>query len=90
MDNCLFQPPFTKKAKCTKCGRVLGFDAKQHPSRNCSSPRGLGDRLAGMLARFGIRPWKGCGCKRRQEKLNRFGRWLASYRKSIPPTPGAE
>ena len=35
--------------------------------------QGLGDRLASVLNRFGIHAWKGCGCAKRRQRLNRFG-----------------
>lgn len=34
--------------------------------------RGLGDSVARWLARWGVRKRAGCGCSRRQEKLNRL------------------
>ena len=37
---------------------------------------GLGDRLASLLSRLGIRPWPGCACAARQSWLNRLGRRL--------------
>lgn len=37
---------------------------------------GLGDRLAALLARIGIKPWPGCGCAGRKKWLNDFGRRL--------------
>ncbi len=33
--------------------------------------RGLGDVLEAIFAKFGAKPKPGCGCKKRQEKLNR-------------------
>lgn len=35
------------------------------------SPRGLGDVFAWLFAKMGFKPKPGCGCKKRQEKLNR-------------------
>jgi hypothetical protein len=34
-------------------------------------PRGLGDTVANVLAKVGIPKWKGCGCSKRQEWLNK-------------------
>lgn len=33
----------------------------------------LGDRVAAILKWLGFEPWKECGCKRRQDWLNRLG-----------------
>jgi hypothetical protein len=50
--------------------------------RNCRVP-GLGDRVAAALSALGITKERvsqtvggDCGCQKRQEKLNRWGRWL--------------
>ena len=63
--------------------------ANKRPSP--SSP-GFGDRIASMLAAVGITEprWLAmkvvvienptCGCKKRVERLNRWGQWLASWR----------
>ncbi len=52
--------------------------------------RGLGDCVAAFLGRLGITEeryasWHGielgeCGCQRRREKLNRWGRWAVRWR----------
>lgn len=38
---------------------------------------GLGDRLAALLSRLGIRKRQGCGCEARQAWLNRLGERIA-------------
>jgi hypothetical protein len=43
--------------------------------------RGLGDVVAKVAAAVGIKPTKGCGCKKRQEALNR----LVPFGKQSPP-----
>lgn len=56
-----------------------------------------GDRIAQAAGYLGIRKRKGCGCNRRQRKLNlvdaklrqayrRFGRWLAGLPQSPNPS----
>lgn len=107
MKDCIF-PSGKKGEKCVACGWPLPIDFSEPPRRNCRSP-GLGDRMATALAYFGIteRRWlwlKGfvieqptCGCRKRRESLNRFGRWVARWRKRIagwlkalPPAPPGE
>jgi hypothetical protein len=45
--------------------------------KGTSSERGLGDYIAALLVRVGIRKRPGCGCDARRQWLNRVGRWLA-------------
>ena len=45
---------------------------------------GLGDWFHALLVRIGFR--RQCkGCRKRQQKLNRFGRWLLSFLRPAPP-----
>ncbi len=37
---------------------------------------GLGDFVAALLARLGIRKHPGCRCDKRREWLNRVGDWI--------------
>jgi len=64
---------------CKRCGRAC-FSKDLY--RNCRRP-GLGDRVAAALSALGITKERvsravggDCGCQKRQEKLNRWGRWL--------------
>lgn len=48
------------------------INAQRQTIRAISRPRGLGDILAAIFARIGIRKRPGCGCARRQATLNRW------------------
>jgi len=39
----------------------------------CNRKLGLGDYVAKGLGTFGVKKKQGCGCDKRQEKLNRIG-----------------
>lgn len=80
---------------------VCGFKARTRDSRkNCTGPElfgpqrpGLGDMAAYAFEYCGITKekfsaWIGteCGCAERQEKLNRFGRYLAKRAKALGVT----
>ena len=41
--------------------------------------KGLGDWLAELLTRVGIRGWKGCGCQARRRRLNEIGARVAGW-----------
>ena len=48
-----------------------------HEMKNCVTtgevkPQGLGDTIANGLEKLGVKKKKGCGCKERQEKLNKL------------------
>ena len=98
--NCMFSDSIAG-AKCKRCGYALLRDYNSPPRRNCVPP-GIGDRVAKWLAAVGVTEarWlaiKGiviekptCGCEKRKETLNRWGRWLASWKKPFPPVPPAE
>jgi hypothetical protein len=90
---------------CSRCGYTLkrGFDAP--PNRQCAGEPGLGDWLAAAIKRTArllhVSRWlcetAACGCKNRKRKVNRFGRWVAKWRKQIAgwlkallPAPPAE
>jgi hypothetical protein len=45
--------------------------------KETSSERGLGDFIAALLIRVGIRKRPGCGCEARRKWLNRVGRRLS-------------
>ena len=81
--------------RCDVCGRQLAWpESRQLPVRNCQVALvpGIGDRVEKWLAAVGITEarWlaiKGvviekptCGCAKRKETLNRWGRWLAAIR----------
>lgn len=53
---------------CARCTR----HADTVEPKTCGGHAGLGDTLAAFFAALGVRPWKGCGCKRRQAALNRL------------------
>ena len=83
------------KIECDRCGTPFPVTADElalfpgcAESLDCIKSqcyaRGMGDRLAAFLKRFGVtqyrlRTWLGiqCKCAARQEKLNRWGWWLA-------------
>ena len=48
-----------------------------HLPAECSCSGGLGDTIAKVLAKAGVRKREGCGCEKRQEALNR----LVPYKK---------
>ena len=76
---------------CQACGRKVRKHSGEGLIAACKVP-GLGDAVAKCLAAVGVTEarWlalKGivvetpsCGCQKRREKLNRWGRWLASWR----------
>jgi hypothetical protein len=45
-------------------------------AKETSSERGLGDYIAALFVRIGIRKHPGCRCAARRQWLNRAGRWL--------------
>ncbi|MBX3411563.1 MAG: hypothetical protein KF708_02505 [Pirellulales bacterium] len=66
---------------CAGCMRIDGGVRTVEPRELVSLPssgdpaqrsRGLGDTVAKLLARWGIKQRPGCGCAARQEKLNRW------------------
>ena len=68
-----------ESAKCSVCGRVA---ARADVVRECR-PAGLGDMVAAGLSAIGITKERveavvggDCGCRQRQEALNRLGRKL--------------
>lgn len=73
--DCLFQPTDDSRIfRCTRCGeeyRVRG-PLRESISRQCRKP-GLGDHVAIWFAAVGIYKPKKCGCRRRQDWLNRLG-----------------
>lgn len=91
--SCEFPPSLRKGDACVKCGRQLRRDYDEAPRAGCRVI-GLGDRVAGILSLTArmlhierwVRETPGCGCQKRREKLNRFGRWL----KALLPSPPAE
>jgi hypothetical protein len=87
-------PPGVGYVYCRICGRRAKRTVPEKmPVAECYGQPGWGDRLAVAIARtmrilFPSKNVGGCGgCKRRQEKLNRFGRWVTSLwpLKVIPP-----
>jgi hypothetical protein len=40
--------------------------------------RGIGSFVASLISKLGIKKKPGCGCGKREEKLNRWGWWLSS------------
>jgi hypothetical protein len=85
--NCVFES-MPGGCRCKTCGRKV----KRHDGTNlvaaCKSPSGLGDRVAQAikltakllrLERW-VKETPGCGCGRRRQKLNAWGRWLRSWR----------
>ena len=48
------------------------FIKKELPPQTLDTKKYLGDWLADFFSFFGIKPWKGCSCKTRQGKLNKF------------------
>jgi hypothetical protein len=85
--NCKFSSSM-KGTPCQRCGFRLPMTFPDHPTRECRGARGLGDRVANaitFLARLlRVERWvaetPGCGCQKRREALNRWGRWLRSWR----------
>lgn len=90
---CQWPDTLRKGDECIKCGRRLPKDYAKAPRAACRVP-GLGDRAASAIKfttkllhiERWVRETPGCGCKKRKEKLNRFGRWL----KALLPAPPAE
>lgn len=75
MAPCIWQsedPP--DHFECRRCGhRTPRADIPVLPYyRTCSvqPPRGFGDTLARWFRRLGVKKRKGCGCNRRQRRLN--------------------
>ena len=56
--------------------------SSRHPKR-----LPIGDWMAGLFKRLGVKPTPGCGCRARQEKLNSLGErlraWLAARLKTV-------
>jgi hypothetical protein len=62
--------------RCARCGHER---TSEHPAhllhRKCDKPGvsiGLGDTIAKGLGMMGVRKRKGCGCGKRQQKLNEW------------------
>lgn len=70
---------FDERRACRKCGHVYPERFSPPVIRTCRGRPGLGDRLAGFLARLGIRKRPGCGCEERQAWLNRLGARVAGW-----------
>jgi hypothetical protein len=76
--------------KCDVCGGLWPIEVSdplpirhhcrartvERNSFRSKTPRGLGDFVATILARLGIRKRAGCGCQARREWLNRVGDWI--------------
>lgn len=62
--------------ECVRCGRIVR-STNLELRATCRKP-GLGDRLAKWLGAIGVRKWPGCGCEKRQAKLNA---WEATARR---------
>ena len=68
--------PFKLNAKglwqCPQCKWTYPIESEKPPRQNCpkAPSRGLGDTIAKITRKLGIKP---CGgCKRRQKKLNKL------------------
>lgn len=82
--NCEFEAT-PKGCRCVRCGRTV----KRHSGHNliaeCKTA-GLGDHIASTIKTAArllhIERWvketPGCGCKKRREAMNKFGRWWKS------------
>lgn len=57
---------------CSRCGKVLRLPGSVSKiRRQCSvEVAGLGDVVAKVLRKVGIKSKKGCGCDKRRKKLN--------------------
>lgn len=78
------RPPNTPPAALPPRTRVGGARTPQDApaaGTGLERLRGLGDVVAKVAAAVGIKPTKGCGCKKRQEALNR----LMPFGKQSPP-----
>lgn len=68
-------------------------NAQPASAATVAQPPGLGDAVESALAKLGItkakvKEWLGapCGCKERQEKLNKLGRWAKRIMgRQLPP-----
>lgn len=69
MTNCLLKL-IDGKWTCPICNWVYRLESDRPPRRNCpaAKSRGLGDTIAKITHKLGLR--KCGGCKRRQAKLN--------------------
>jgi hypothetical protein len=85
-DQIAIPPGPWRKQDCAACwsfkyARVYRRHYATTPQAPASKPPGLGDAVEAALLKFRIKArvekWLGphCGCKERQEKLNRLGRW---------------
>ena len=83
--DCQYEPIGSGKLRCRQCGDI----ATRQTNRNCIMPTygphrpGLGDHIAVGLTMLGVTKeryaaWLGkpCNCQKRQEKLNRLGRYI--------------
>jgi hypothetical protein len=66
-------------SKCATCQHRVGMviHSKAQPPKpakpaNDGTMRGLGDVIARIASALGIKQKPGCGCKQRQEKLNKL------------------
>lgn len=57
--------------KCTRCGNEFPASVGVDAIANCGR-MGLGDYVAWGLKKVGIRKRAGCGCAKRQKKLNKI------------------
>jgi len=75
-------------ARCSRCGAVVRVPSMGKPVAICSTPPGLGDRVAAGLASIGITKERveavvggPCGCGERAAWMNAAGaKWLG-----LPP-----
>jgi hypothetical protein len=66
-------PPYDGVMLCTVSGQnILTHVSSGECPKGFFTP-GMGDRLAALLKRVGIKRRKGCGCAKRQDQLNRIG-----------------
>ena len=57
-------------------GREVPAEGELARKRNTGDPRGLGDAVAWLLEKLGLKKKPGCGCNRRQDNLNRLSSYL--------------
>lgn len=82
---------------CESCSRADGGRRTLAPrelvplpptGRKTKLARGLGDTVAKILSRLGIKKRRGCGCTERQERLNRWFPYPRRRRSPIEPQYG--
>lgn len=82
--------------ECSRCGRrpkrqpvvfpyrcSCGLQTNADGSTVSLSRRGMGDWIADILSRIGVRKRPGCGCSARQERLNRWSVWAVHRLRAI-------